>query len=102
MILSLDHLNLVFINPLLLFLDAAFQVFLHLTASPLAVRLNLAAATLLLLTQIPHLQTHTITSSFILQHTGENITHLVPTPVVSVELSVSVSLPSSGASCAAL
>lgn len=65
---------LVFINPLLLFLDAAFQVFLHLTASPLAVRLNLAAATLLLLTQIPHLQTQMITNSFILQH---NILHIL-------------------------
>lgn len=41
----------------LLFLNAAFQMFLHLIASLLAVRLELTAAVLLLLAQIPHLHT---------------------------------------------
>lgn len=57
---SLDLLVFIHpINPSLLFPDAAFEIFLHLTASPLGVRLNLTTPTLLFLTQIPHLQTYT-------------------------------------------
>lgn len=60
-------------NPSLLFLDAAFEIFLHLTASPLGVRLNLTTPTLLFLTQIPHLQTYTgkKTSLFCRKHAKE-------------------------------
>lgn len=44
-------------NPPLLFLDAAFEALLHLAAPPLGVRRDLVAATLLLFTQVPHLET---------------------------------------------
>ncbi len=62
--LSLSYTLQAFIYPVLLFLDATFEVFLHLTASPLGVRRN--TSTLLLLTQITHLQTNTHTKKHLL------------------------------------
>lgn len=83
------------IRPSLLFLDAAFEVFLYLTAPPLAIRLNLGTPTLLLLTQIPHLWVKTARNIVVQEkgstlHTTYNIRHhfSLPLSIASWEMGV--------------
>lgn len=75
---SLITLPILYIHPSLLFLDAVFETFLHLTAFPLGVRLKLATPILLLLTQLPHLHSHTHTQAKVClaAHTQKKARHL--------------------------